>query len=87
MTQRCTTPRPTRPLMLTAEDFEIMAGTWPGRDWQREMLYPIGHSMRADRIDAEIMVELMLARNVASEFDEIFDLNRWVLSFAAGVPA
>jgi hypothetical protein len=45
------------PAEPTKEDFEILCYTWPGRDWRRDPLYPIGHSIGADRRDADLMYE------------------------------
>jgi len=43
---------------LTDEDFAIQCQEWRGRDGMRPKLYPIGHSMTADRRDAELMLRL-----------------------------
>jgi hypothetical protein len=47
------------PVPVTEEDFEILCYTWPGRDWRRDPLYPIGHSIGADRRDADRMLRIM----------------------------
>lgn len=43
------------PALPTKEDIDILCYTWPGRDWRRDRLYPIGHSISADRRDADLM--------------------------------
>lgn len=44
------------PAPPTEEDFAILCYMWPGRDWRREPLYPIGHSIAGDRRDADLML-------------------------------
>ena len=45
------------PALPTKEDIDILCYTWPGRDWRRDRLYPIGHSISADRRDADLMLQ------------------------------
>lgn len=45
----------TLPVKWTTEDFLIITAQWPGRDWARPRLEPLGHSVEADRRDADLM--------------------------------
>lgn len=69
------------PAPPTKEDFEILCYTWPGRDWRRDPLYPIGHSISADRRDADLVYELMKGRKTFRESRRSYErLRRYALS-------
>lgn len=63
--------KPTAP--LTKEDFAILTGKWEGRSLERPRLYPIGHSAKADRADAALMLDLVKPRG-----------SRWCYGCPAG---
>lgn len=52
------------PALPTKEDIDILCYTWPGRDWRRDPLYPIGHSISADRRDADLMLRAQVERKI-----------------------
>jgi len=48
------------PVPLTSEDWAIVMQEWSGRDWKRPRMYPLGHAIRSDRRDAELMLAMSL---------------------------